>query len=435
MKKIALFLLFAIIATIAPLTLSAQNGVHNGHRYVDLGLPSGTKWADCNIGATSKTGYGNYYAWGETKTKSSFDGDNYKVKKYNENDGKTELDLEDDVAHTQWGGKWRIPSIKHFRELIKFTKHKWTAINRVKGLLFTGKNGNSIFLPAAGWKSGYEDSERDEGSYWSSSLIEDSEEDYEVVYVLSFDSESLDTQPYWIYDLGYPSGYYRQEGHTVRAVYESNTSDTSTVSLKNSGTNNGHSYVDLGLPSGTKWADCNVGASSPTDNGDYYAWGETSQSTNGLGWLYFDWDVYKYGEDEHEITKYCTISQYGKNGFKDNKIELEFNDDVAHKLWGSSWRIPSNEQFKELIDNTTSKLTEINNVSGWLFTAKNGNSIFLPAAGYRNGSAGFENGDSGYYWSRTLNSEDPSCAYILEDANVSNKGDRCDGITIRPVCK
>ncbi|MBQ7664854.1 MAG: DUF1566 domain-containing protein [Bacteroidaceae bacterium] len=221
MKKIALFLLYAIIATIAPLTLFAQNGVHNGHRYVDLGLPSGTKWADCNVGASSPTEYGNYYAWGETLTKSNYDCDTYKFgndkltkycteSNYGKNgfkDNKTDLDLADDVAHTQWGGEWRIPTKEQFDELIEYTKHKWVSINDKWGYLFTGRNGNSIFLPAAGGR--YDTLLLDAGSlgyYWSRTLNAVYPDD---AYGLYFDSGDMDV---------YGSYGSRGRGHTVRPV-------------------------------------------------------------------------------------------------------------------------------------------------------------------------------------------------------------------------
>ena len=234
MKKIALFLLFAIIAAIAPLTLFAQNGVHNGHRYVDLGLPSGTKWADRNVGASSPTQYGNYYAWGETTTKSNYDCDTYKygsqygseydtisfsLTKYctradcgknGFKDDKKELNLADDVAHTQWGGEWRMPTKEQFDELIEYTKHKWTSINDKWGYLFTGRNGNSIFLPAAGYRYGTSLSYAgSHGDYWSRTL----NADYPgSAYSLDFYSVDVD-----VYDLS-----DRFLGHTVRPVRSKN---------------------------------------------------------------------------------------------------------------------------------------------------------------------------------------------------------------------
>lgn len=193
---------------------------------------------------------------------------------------------------------------------------------------------------------------------------------------------------------------------------------------------NGYEYVDLGLPSGTKWATCNVGASKPEEYGGYYAWGEIAAKTD------YSWSTYKYGNAYDKLTKYCTKSKYGLNGFTDGKTELELDDDVAHKLWGGHWRMPSEEQFEELLSNTTSQWVTVNGKEGRLFTASNGNSIFLPAAGRRNDTSLGNAGSCGYYWSRTLNADYPDNAYYLffdsGGMYVLNYG-RDNGRTVRPV--
>ncbi len=139
----------------------------NGYDWVDLGLPSGLKWATCNIGATTPEGYGNYYAWGETTTKTSYDYSN----------GEEKSDIGDisgnatyDAARANWGGTWRMPTDVEMGELINNCAWTWTTQNGVNGVRGTGPNGNSIFLPAAGkcrGSSRYNVGER--GYYWSSS--------------------------------------------------------------------------------------------------------------------------------------------------------------------------------------------------------------------------------------------------------------------------
>ncbi len=173
----------------------------------------------------------------------------------------------------------------------------------------------------------------------------------------------------------------------------------------------GHDYVDLGLPSGTLWATMNVGANSPEDYGDYFAWGETAPKSE------YDRSSYKWyrsNGDYDYMTKYCTDSVFGYSGFVDNKTELEPGDDAATANWGSGWRIPSTEQMAELYDNCTSEWTTINGVNGTLFKSKkNGASLFLPAAGYRwNSELGYA-GTDGYYWSRTLGTGCPGNTYGL----------------------
>lgn len=203
-----------------------------------------------------------------------------------------------------------------------------------------------------------------------------------------------------------------------------------TLSAQN-GMDHGHRYIDLGLPSGTKWADCNIGAKTRTNYGYYYAWGETSRKTK------YDWDTYKYGSDD-ELTKYCTDLDYGEDGFTDDKEELDLSDDVAHKLWGGKWRIPTKEQFEELIEYTKQRWTKINGVKGMLFTGRNGHSIFLPAAGGRKGTSLVGAGSGGDYWSRTLNADYPYlanslyfCSSVVHvyDCHFS----RYYGHTVRPV--
>ena len=160
------------IASYSNLTLFAQwenpfTGMANGHVWVDLGLPSGTKWATTNVGASTPEGYGNYYAWGETSTKSS-----YSTSNYNYSNNPTTLPLERDAAYVNWGSSWRMPTKAEQDELRTECTWTWTTQNGVRGYKVTSKtNGNSIFLPAAGYRidsSLY--SAGSGGLCWSSSL-------------------------------------------------------------------------------------------------------------------------------------------------------------------------------------------------------------------------------------------------------------------------
>lgn len=167
------------------------SGTIAGHDYVDLGLPSGLLWATCNIGAYKPEDYGNYYAWGETETKSDYDWDTYKwcngkdykykFTKYCTNphsgtvDNKTVLDLEDDAAHVNWGGAWRMPTHDEMKELNNNCTWTLTTQGGKEGYRATGPNGNSIFLPNAGSYS-FENYYADGALYWSSSLKTDDDE-------------------------------------------------------------------------------------------------------------------------------------------------------------------------------------------------------------------------------------------------------------------
>ena len=193
-----------------------------------------------------------------------------------------------------------------------------------------------------------------------------------------------------------------------------------------------HGYVDLGLPSGLLWATCNVGANAPEDYGDYFAWGETEPKD------YYNWSTYQYCMgNENALTRYCNNSSYGNNGFADNLSVLLFEDDAATANWGSDWRMPTFDEWEELYNYTSYTYTTRNGVNGMLFTASNGNSLFLPAAGYRYGTSLVYAGTYGFYWSSSLFMDFPDLAwYLTFDSgycDAYNGGSRTDGQSVRPV--
>lgn len=195
---------------------------------------------------------------------------------------------------------------------------------------------------------------------------------------------------------------------------------------------NGHEYVDLGLPSGIKWATCNVGADNPEDYGDYYAWGETETKDT------YNWSTYKWCKGSNTtMTKYCKSSSYGT---VDNKTTLDPEDDVAHVKWGGDWRMPTKAEQDELRDtnNCTWTRTTQGGKNGYLVTSKkNGNSIFLPAAGYCYDSGLDGAGSFGHYWSSSLYTTFSGSAYFLyfvPGGVDSNYNIRLYGYTVRPVC-
>ena len=198
----------------------------------------------------------------------------------------------------------------------------------------------------------------------------------------------------------------------------------------------GHEYVDLGLS--VKWATCNVGASSPAEYGDFFAWGERSPKKEYL------WENYEFrisGESEFDVvfSRYITDSQWGK---VDNNRRLERVDDAARVLWGNFWRMPTRGEFKELIENCTWTWTTLEGKKGYKVTSRiNGKSIFLPATGYQNDNYGSDSmwnrGTEGNYWSSMINTKYSNmAAYLLfseSGVSVSNNGSRCGGRAIRPV--
>ena len=209
---------------------------------------------------------------------------------------------------------------------------------------------------------------------------------------------------------------------------------TNTPSSSLTITANGHEWVDLGLPSGTLWATCNVGASKPEDYGNYYAWGETGTKST------YDWDNYKYDKRTSffhpKLTKYCTKSAEGDDGFSDNLTELQSSDDPATANWGSGWRTPTKAQWDELLANTTNQWTTQNGVKGRKFTSKkNGQTLFLPAAGLRQGSRLNHTDSYGNYWTSSLwvSNEVLYLSFDSHGCNANYLGSRYDGFTVRPV--
>ena len=199
------------------------------------------------------------------------------------------------------------------------------------------------------------------------------------------------------------------------------------------GSANSYDYVDLGLPSGTLWATCNLGANNPEDYGAYFAWGETHTKA------VYDWENYKYVSGDYQrLTKYCNDYEFGDNGFIDGLNVLQGSDDPATAR-GIGWHTPDKEQWQELLDNTTSKRVIQNGVVGRLFTAKNEKTIFLPAAGNRWDRDLYNAGSVGYYWSRSLYTENPYRAWLFYFASggcgIDDYGGRSDGFSVRPVCE
>ena len=192
-----------------------------------------------------------------------------------------------------------------------------------------------------------------------------------------------------------------------------------------------HEWVDLGLPSGTLWATCNVGANSPEEYGDYFAWGETEPKND------YSWSTYKYCKGTYDtMTKYCNSSSYGT---VDNKTELEPSDDAATANWGVDWQMPNEEQFYELFNSNYTLVTSstLNGIKGKKISSKsNGNSIFLPAAGHRSGTSLYEVGSRGDYWSRSLFTGHMVYAHGLyfHSGSIGREYDnRYNGWSVRPV--
>ena len=191
-------------------------------------------------------------------------------------------------------------------------------------------------------------------------------------------------------------------------------------------------WVDLGLPSGLLWADRNVGTDSPEGYGGYYAWGATCTTYT------YNFSTYPYGTATNQLTKYCTRTDRGLDGFTDTLTILVPGDDVATVKIGDGARTPTEEEWHELIDNTNGTWTTQNGVSGRLFTGHNGNTIFIPAAGYRAGPELYQSGECVKCWTSTLQTSEPQFAICVGFISHypwrwMGNGDRTTGYPVRAV--
>ena len=217
-------------------------------------------------------------------------------------------------------------------------------------------------------------------------------------------------------------------GVEANKIYYKHVSDTEFYPLtwedyeEETNTINGHEYVDLGLPSGLLWATCNVGAISPEEYGDYFAWGETTIKKN-----YYS---------SNSLTEGLGISELQHQGYVDDNCNLMPQHDVATAKWGAAWRMPTRAEQQELLNNCTWEWINENGVNGYMVIGPNGNSIFIPAAGYRNGSLLNYVGKYGHYWSSTSSIDNNSSYrfFFYDDhVGVGVNYMRRDGFTVRPV--
>ena len=471
----------------------------NGHEYVDLGLPSGLLWATCNVGANSPEEYGNYYAWGETETKSEYTGANSLTygKSFNDISGNPQYD----AATANWGGDWRMPTDSEQRELLNNCTWTWTTQNGVTGYKVTSKvNSNYIFLPAAGYRLG-SSLYHAYAFYWSSTPYDIYYDDYaynlncgsgyqEMSYydryygqcvrpvsgggfvepilatvstdeVTEITSSSAVCGVKIISDNGFevsargvcwstsetptisdnrisyggssditmsltnldPNTTYYVRAFAINAAGTSYGEQKSFTTLTAGPNANNHEYVDLGLPSGLLWATCNVGASSPEAYGNYYAWGETSTKSD-------------YSTSNCP-TYVLSISQLQSQGYIDSNGNLNPQYDAATANWGGDWRMPTYDELVELKNNCTWTWTTQNGVNGYKVTSKtNGNSIFLPVTGCRNGSSLNGAESRGYYWSSTpyeSGSNDAISLYFDSSNRYMYCRHRYYGQSVRPV--
>lgn len=460
MKKIILFSLLSIIS----LCVYAQDVQQIPAEAVDLGLS--VKWASYNIGATKPEECGDYFAWGETETKVSYDEDNYTMyDKYRlkSKDYIEKLQLEDDVANKRWGEGWRIPTIKEFGELMDKCIFKYSIRGNVAGCTVIGPNGNTIFLPFAGAKSGKSVLKSDQGVNNIGIYRSGTQRISPDYYTTNDEGEWIVGEKFVVKNRSFVFYEYNVQntmeteyalnyvGIPVRAVYSSNT----VQSIQEEGNSFSMKAIDLGLS--VKWAECNLGAVNPEDEGELYAWGETKSKQSFTFTNYFD---FKEKKSEFEFMKYNKkkYTYEGKNGYYSSTIPytlLDPQDDAAHVNLGGNWQMPTKKDFEELLEECTWKQEHRNGIQGYLVTGPNGNSIFLPKYKREIDIGTDEIFYSGDYWTRSVKGDFSEVYYYFlksdyvettEDCEVKDnwsdyydykncvKLTRCDGKAIRAVC-
>ena len=459
----------------AVMSFTTEEPEPTGPRAIDLGIVisrgDGTAykllWADYNLGAAAPEEGGDYYAWGETDYYYNdgyrFINPNYSwkdgkgsgyyttsytwagsaertVSKYcpssqtnvwgggsGSPDGKTVLELEDVAARAVFGEGWRTPMAKEFEALAWWCNHEWTTQGGAYGMKITSTvTGQSIFLPAVGYRSSisvqYNDSRMGyKGYYWTSSLNSKNALCASVVTANNDTPERCFLPP----QLADFNSYERYWGMQVRAVKAEETQPVSSPHM-------GHEFVDMG--NGIKMATKNIGAEFEDHPGEYYAWGEVRPKSEYI------WETYRY-YDGFGMTRY-TVGYMTESGYE--VINLYPEDDAAHVNWGGCWRTPTAAEWQTLSD--TSKYRWEWERGGFRVTClENNNSVYLPAAGVRDGSGqnAMNLGNAVVYWAAgTFNGNNSrqvmnlSCKYVEGVTPTIGMGasDRRIGLPIRPVC-
>ena len=535
----------------APRIKAAEEPTYPVPEAVDLGLSSGTLWASFNLGASKPEEFGYYFAWGETKPKSTYNYSTYQWWGYDGNgggkgltkycrfpnagylgfqDGKWMLEPEDDAAHVRLGGDWRMPTAGDWDELFRECSFEWVILDGMNCAKLTGPNQNSIILPPAGVAVDSDfDEVGEEGVYWSSDNANPDEDSTEA-WGFGFgegDDIGVDEAPYTSPNLAVTPYLQRAVGLSIRPVsapapvfaesvsldrteVELNPGETVTLHASVLPDNTTHKdvfwwsdddriasvsptgevkavnvgrtiinalimdgcliaqctvligipeAVDLGLPSGIKWASFNLGSSYPY--GDYYAWGETrphykagdaqSESpewqmdydhngepfTKGYDWKSYSLCRYEeYDGDSYSLDFLKYADDRGEYDPGDNKRVLDPEDDAASALLGGDWRMPSWAEMNELKNYCTWEWTVQDGVNGYRVTSPtNGNSIFLPAADARYGANLDDLGIYGYYWTASRWPTESYAVGMSFDAEKVSVGGfaRYYGFSIRPV--
>lgn len=491
---------------------------------VDLGLS--VVWAAWNVGATKPEEVGNFYAWGETKTKNSYYDNTYGLKGLYQDGKETRLDAQHDAATVNWGNKWRTPTAAEIMELKRSEKMKIGTYthNGVKGWILTSANGNSMFFPNTGWRDYSSHVQNpDHLGFWSSTPDPDhsdkaysfysdpsgtifdglgtilqttslrcngltvravrrpdvqfsdfkaeniTETTADISFAVSLDGTAADNitsvgfQVSATNEMTYTSA---KETHTVQiqngriSIKLDKLAATTTYFIRpflqskkdgsyygsvqqftTGGSLSTEQWIDMGLS--VKWASRNIGATVPTESGNWFGWAEVTPRTNNS---YVEIARSKYYSHKEEIniihSPNSTLSQqdvihHFSKYAEDGKLVLEAEDDAASVIWKEGARMATKKEWEELIENCEWKEAIISGVKGWRVTSKkNKNVIFLPS--------------DDAYWTSSLkveevksykkNSEEVlktyyrySKAYYMHKDGTILGGGRSYGFHVRPV--
>ena len=385
-----------------PVISNWQLVIDGGHDYVDLGLPSGIKWATTNLGSSAPEEFGGGYPWGHT-TSAYLNGDwsayrfytsgstvdDVVLSKYFADDTSmtiVTLDLEDDAANVNWGGNWRIPTRNDWEELANNCSVTTTTRNGRTGTLITslvpGYTDKSIFLP--------------EGPYWSSTLYNFQANSSKAFYSVVYNNQLMTSV------LG-----ARIDDYEIRPVYDETIGPEVVNAVALCDAKGQTLYV----------ADRNLGAADPYSPGKYFAWGDTTGYLAG-DFHYFGYQSYVFtATNVYMFSKYVRSTDtqhWGGTGNPDNLTRLEAADDAANVALGNGWHIPDFTELVALHENCDWEWDAVHN--GYLVKGRGtyaGNSVFLPVSGTWDGDYVYEANQAGYIQSCELSDVDqnPSAYY------------------------
>lgn len=372
--------------------------------YVDLGLPSGTKWATWNMGAEGVADYGEHIGWGDvTAELTPSDRSNaYAVGNTSDNIASNPAY---DIVNAKWGGYWHIPTVEQFKELASSNYTTWEEVNDYQGSGISGYvvtsityPDRSIFLPMAGFKS-QSGVEYENGSsyYWTAN--------YDLTNTVAYAIRIYGAQDLEEQTFSKPFGFSIRGVYSEPVQYPADSAVAKNVKA-----------VDLGLS--VDWADQNIKSPANPFIDGYFTWGSTVEQAN-----YTDND-------------YPWLKQQISEGDLDT---LPADKDAAVQLWGGTWRMPTLDEMMELIYGCTWTLTtDANGVRGYRVTGTNGNSIFLPLDGHKISPDAYGYGTDGVYWTSTnYTRSDPNesayCAILTTSDKYISRYTRAYGCPIRPV--